>query len=229
MASGEDGAGVFRSPGGTVWGRDEHGALYKLPPEARDAWRPDERHRVLAEAIDRAGLWEHLPAEARAKEVSEVASGRYPLSLEALDGHVVFDADGENLAEGGVEQFLAELAPALARHEVMLEVGPVDWGPDDGHELSGNYVLPINGIRCVILERQDWERQNWERGTPWELATTRPLAVVNQLLAAAGSPVRAHTLYAGGNEGLVFLMSPQVAQAMRASGLFPEREIPHCP
>jgi hypothetical protein len=53
------------------------------------------------------------------------------------------------------------------------------------------------------------------------------LAVVNQLLAAAGrSALRAHTLYAGANDGLVLLMDPRAAEAMRASGLFPEHELP---
>jgi hypothetical protein len=40
------------------------------------------------------------------------------------------------------------------------------------------------------------------------------------------SPVRAHTLYTGGNEGLVLLIRPGVAEAMRASGFFPPGEIP---
>jgi hypothetical protein len=56
-------------------------------------------------------------------------------------------------------------------------------------------------------------------------ATVRPLAVVNQLLADVTS-VRAHTLIAGGNEGLMLLLDPGVTEAMRRSGLVPEDAIP---
>ncbi len=158
----------------------------------------------MAEALNRYGLWDHLPAELRESAMTEVATGCYPLHLDLL----------EELAEGGVERFLRELAPALARYGVVLEIETV---PD-----ADDYTVSINGIRCVVARPEDWEG-----GDPWALSTVRPLAVVNQLLAAAGrSALRAHTLCAGGNEGLVFLMDPRAAEAMRASGLFPEHEVP---
>jgi hypothetical protein len=52
----------------------------------------------------------------------------------------------------------------------------------------------------------------------------RPLAILNALLSAL-TLVRAHTLHASGNEGVLLLIQPGVAEAMRTSGLFPEREI----
>ncbi|MDX2853534.1 hypothetical protein [Actinacidiphila glaucinigra] len=179
-----------------------------------DPWRGDERHRVLAEELNRYGLWDHLPAELRETAVAEVATGCYPLHSDFLSEQVRFFADGEELAEGGVEGFLRALAPALVRYGVVVEVETV---PD-----ADDYVVSVNGIRCVV-----WSPEDWEGEDPWALSTVRPLAVVNRLLAAAGCGApRAHTLYAGGNEGLVFLMDPRAAAAMRASGLFPGHEVP---
>ncbi|MFE2580110.1 hypothetical protein [Streptomyces sp. NPDC059378] len=179
-----------------------------------DPWRGDERHRVMAEALNRYGLWDHLSAELRESAMTEVATGCYPLHFEFLLEQIEFFADGEELAEGGVERFLRALAPALARYGVVLEVETIRDADD--------YTVSINGIRCVVLRPEDWKD-----GDPWALSTVRPLAVVNQLLAAAGrSALRAHTLYAGGNEGLVLLMDPRAAEAMRSSGLFPEHEVP---
>ncbi|MCD0482749.1 hypothetical protein LO771_10150 [Streptacidiphilus sp. ASG 303] len=179
-----------------------------------DRWRGDERHRVMAEALNRYGLWDHLSAELRESAMTEVATGCYPLHFDLLFEQIEFFADGEELAEGGVEKFLRALAPALVRYGVVLEV---ETAPD-----VDDYTVSINGIDCMVLRPEDWEG-----GDPWALSTIRPLAVVNQLLAAAGrSALRAHTLYAGGNEGLIFLMDPRAAEAMRASGLFPEHEVP---
>lgn len=213
-------AGVFRSRDGqTVWGRDGYGVLCELAPQARDRWRPDDRHRTLAASLERYGLWSHLSDDARATASAEVASGCYPLDVELLGGHVEFFADGEDLAEGGVELFLAEIAPALLRHGVRLAVEAVEQ-PYRGVG-DGDYVLSVNGIRCTV-----WQRADWDGDDVWRQATVRPLAVVNRLLGAAGSPVRAHTLYAGGNEGIVLLIDPRVAEALHASGLLPEREVP---
>ena len=196
------------------------GESRRFRPRGDDgAWRGDERHRVMAEALDRFGLWDHLPVELRKSAVAEVATGCYPLDFDLLYEQVEFDADGENLAEGGVERFLASLAPALVRHGVTLRVEPVEFSAPD----VGDYVVSINGIRCVVWWGEEWQGDH----DMWTLATTRPLVIVNQLLEdAAASPVRAHTLYAGGNEGIVLLLDPDAAEAMSASGLFPDHEVP---
>lgn len=213
-------AGIFRSrDGDEVWGRGPAGYLVPLPPDRRDAWTADERHRVMAAELEKFGLWDHLPAERRASAAAEVASGCYPLDFDVLFEHVEFFADGESLAEFGVERFLGQLAPTLERYGLVLHV-ETEMSSTPG---TGGYVVVINGIRCTV-----WHQGEWEGGHDmWALSTVRPLAVVNQLLAAAGrSTFRAHTLYAGGNEGLVYLMDPRAAEAIRASGLLPEREVP---
>ncbi|MGW2822421.1 hypothetical protein ACWC24_15635 [Streptomyces sp. NPDC001443] len=178
-----------------------------------DPWRGDERHRVMAEALNRYGLWDHLPAELRESAMAEVATGCYPLQWDHLLDRIAFFSDGEEMAEGGVDRFLRTLAPALLRYGVALEVETIRDAED--------YTVSINGIRCVVLGSEDRDADTWA------LATIRPLAVVNRLLAAAGrSALRAHTLGPSGNDGFVLLMDPRAAEAMRASGLFAEHEAP---
>jgi hypothetical protein len=219
MADDYPDGGIFRSrDGDQVLQRGPAGFLVPMPRPESDAWRPDERHRTLAAALDRHGLWAHLPDDMRAAAAADVAAGCYPLDFDLLSGHVEFFADGEALAEMGVERFLRGLAPVIERYGVVLDLETED--PSDN---GGEYVVVINGIRCRVWENLEGAAFD----DSWTWATTRPLTVVNRLLAVGGrSPVRAHTLYAGGNDGIVFFIEPGVAEAIRASGLLPEREIP---
>ncbi|MEV0129240.1 hypothetical protein AB0H83_12385 [Dactylosporangium sp. NPDC050688] len=162
------------------------------------------------------GFWRDLPPAAARDQQREVAAGGYPFTCAVLDD-VMFDADGEELAEGSVEDLLREMAPALRRLGVTLRVRTVSADED-------SYVVDINGRRCLVLDADDW-RYN----APWFEATVRPLAVVNDLLAAAGTPVRVFTLYTGGNEGKALLLDPAVVDAVRASGLAGDAELPELP
>ncbi|MGV9601318.1 hypothetical protein ACWDR1_32130 [Streptosporangium sandarakinum] len=179
------------------------------------------RWASLSKAVAEAGLWDHLAPADRRAAADGVAAGGTPLDFDLLDGQVQFFADGERLAEGGVQAFLARIAPALKRYGLSLEVEVVtDPYEDDG----GDYVLALNGTRCVI-----WTEQEVGDEGLWLKATVRPLAVVNELLEASGATARAHLLYEGGNEGLLLLLNPAVPAAMRASALFDEDDIPTLP
>ncbi|MFE9693233.1 hypothetical protein [Micromonospora sp. NPDC005806] len=211
---------LFRSrDGGMLLARDIRGLLQELPATAGCTWRPDERHRTLAAELDRHGLWSHLPQEQRASARHDVATGCHPLDFDLLYGHIEFFADGETLAEGGVERFLSEIGPGLSRLGLLLDVVTVQSPYRSGQ--NDDYVINVNGVRCAVWTTEEWG----DDGDLWAKATVRPLAVVNRLLAAT-TPVRAHTLYTGGNEALLLLIQPGVPAAMRMSGLFPEREIP---
>lgn len=206
---------LFRSrDGDELFAREADGRLTPLPAGPATTWQGDERHRALAESLDRFGLWDHLGAEERAAARHDVATGCYPLDPEVLYDRVQFHADGEAIAEGGVARFLADLEPGLSPLGLAPVVATIVDGP-------GGYVVEIEGVRCTVVAAGDWDA-----GVDvWAQATVRPLAVVNGLLADR-TPVRAHTLYAGRNDGFVLLIQPGVAAAMRASGLFPEQEIP---
>ncbi|MFF5235529.1 hypothetical protein [Dactylosporangium sp. NPDC000521] len=178
----------------------------------------DHRWNELARTLADVGFWRDQSLAAAEAQRREVAAGGYPFSCAVLDD-VTFHADGEELAEGGVENLLREMAPALRRCGVTLRVRTVSENNDDG-----GYVVEINGRRCLVLDADDW-RYN----SPWFEATVRPLAVVNDLLAAVGTPVRAFTLYTGGNEGRAVLLDPTVVDAVQRSGLVDDREVPELP
>jgi hypothetical protein len=174
---------------------------------------------ALARSLDEStDLWSHLPDAQRAAERERVASGGYPINLDLLNGWVF--ADGEDLAEGGVETFLEELAPHLhTLCDLVLKVRAVEV--PFGEIRDPIYTVEINDIRCPILYADDLTFEPY-----WRLATLRPLATVNELLDATPARRRMHTLYAGGNEGLAFVMDPRVPAAMRASGVIPDNETP---
>ena len=142
-------------------------------------------------------------------------------------GRIMFAADGEDLAEEFVEEWLACMAPALEHYGLPLTVETVDSSRLSerlGNE--GDYILMINGIRCQIWEGAEWDYDAEPPWNPWLVATLRPLAVINTLLAACGSTVRAHVMNAGGNDGVAILIDPRVVEAMRHSGEYPESAIP---
>jgi hypothetical protein len=176
----------------------------------------DRRWKELARLLGDLGVWDGLPRETAAAQAKAVAKSQYPLNLDVFDA-VTFLADGEDLAEGDVEQLLREMAPALQRHGVLLTVKALEL-PDS---IADRYVIEINGRRCLV-----WEPDDWEGYRAWYYATVRPLAVVNDLLADAGATVRVFTLYTGGNEGIALLLDPQVPAAMIDSGLFNQRDLP---
>ena len=140
-----------------------------------------------------------------------VEGSGYPINL-SLDRADVFPADGEELAEGGVEGWLHEVSPYLLHYGVSLDVSTDDSSDDD------MYSVQINGRRCLIWAEPDQ--------IDWYHATVAPLAVVNDLLAEADAAVRCYTLYTGGNEGMLLILNPQVPALMRASELFEDQDLP---
>jgi hypothetical protein len=117
---------------------------------------------ALAHKLAEVGFWSGLPPAQAQRQQCEVAAGGYPFTCAVLDD-VTFFADGEDLAEGDVENLLREMAPALRRFGLELRVHTVS-GND-----SGEYVVDINGRRRRVLDAGDW-RDN----SSWLLATVRP-------------------------------------------------------
>jgi hypothetical protein len=190
--------------------------LMRLWPGRRGGTGRDRRWARLARTLLDIGFWHGVPLEQMREQYRAVAAGDYPFTCEVL-ADVAFPADGEDLAEGRVEELLHAMAPVLARYGVALGVQRLSASEDE-------YVLDINGRRCVVLDADDW-RYN----APWYEATVRPLAVVNDLLARAGSPTRVFTLYAGDNGGIALLLDPAVVDAVRHAGLLDQRDLPALP
>ncbi|MFB9238203.1 hypothetical protein ACFFWC_22050 [Plantactinospora siamensis] len=178
----------------------------------------DRRWPLLARTLEDLGMWRHLPAAAAAEQAREVAAGGYPFRLLDADADVRwFFVDGEEMAEGRVPDQLRSMAPALLAHGVELRFG-ADRVPSSTRE---DYVVTINGRPCRV-----WGPEDWTDYRAWETATVRPLAVVNDLLGRAGAVPRLCTLYAGGNDGIAWLLDPRIVAAVERSGLLPAHEVP---
>jgi hypothetical protein len=65
--------------------------------------------------------------------------------------------------------------------------------------------------------------------SPWAVATVRPLAVINDLLAEAGAIPRIYTLNTGGNDGEAWFLDPRIVAAIAESGLIEEGAVPALP
>ncbi|GAA3343974.1 hypothetical protein GCM10020358_45290 [Amorphoplanes nipponensis] len=182
----------------------------------------DQRWAELARTLRALGLWQHLPADEAEAGERAVAEGAHPLggkaTLDEEPGLRLCYVDGETMAEGGVARVLAEWAPALRRHGVDPHIELVSY-PDSVED--GDYVITINGRRCVV-----WTPQDWVANSPWAVATVRPLAVINDLLAEAGAVPRVYTLYAGGNDAEAWLLDPRIVAAIAESGLIREGAVP---
>src|SRR5436190_14742933 len=74
----------------------------------------------LAERLDQLGLFGVLDADAAARAKDEVARKGIDALWTVELGRSVLAGDAEDLAEGGVGQFLEELRPYLAQRDVTL-------------------------------------------------------------------------------------------------------------
>jgi hypothetical protein len=165
------------------------------------------------------GLWRHLSQDDADVAERKAVEVRWPLvGFGDEPGGFWFFVDGEEMAEGFVGRELADMVPRLREHGLDLRIEQVSL---PGAVEEGDYVVAINGRRCVIWTPQDWEKQR-----AWQTATVRPLAVINDLLAEVGATPRLFTLYAGGNEGIAWLLDPRIVTAIADSGLLPGREVP---
>jgi hypothetical protein len=181
------------------------------------------RWEDLATRLDELGLWRDLSEQQRTENVAAVAAGTHPWSTEMAET-VWFPADGETLAESGVEEYLDELAPTLALHGVTLNVSTLR------DSLAEGYVVVINGIEAEAHRGEvSFAEPETEEDFAWYSATVRPLAVLNHLLKEAKAVVRFHTLYTGGNDGCALLIDPAITTAMRAAGKLTRGETPYLP
>ena len=166
----------------------------------RAYWGMDRRRQRLAQALEELGLWRAAEPAERDAQLDAIRQGAYPLDL-AVFHDVCFAADGDKLAEGGIEALLQSMGPALAEHGLRLKV----------RRHNGKTV--INDLHCGHYS------------TAVD-ATVRPLSLVNSLLAQAGATTRVYTLYTGGPQGLAYLLDPRIVYALRMSGLYDRRELP---
>jgi hypothetical protein len=153
----------------------------------------------------------------------EVAEGASPVTGLAERG---WRADGEDLAEGDVEELLRSMTDALRRCGVSLTVESVRSPRDDG---STGYTLRLNGELLDLFDYHPAEPGMPLAADPWMDCTVKPLGLVNGLLDEAGSSDRVAVFYAGSNDGLAVLLPLEAIQLLAGSELIPERDRPVVP
>ncbi len=124
------------------------------------------------------------------------------------ESHRLFMADAEDLAEGGVGQFLQEVSPFLTAHGVTL--------PEIEDDLSEKgYVVRVDDVPHAMYNATEleWDSSGDEPGLTWGLATVRGFRIADELLAAAGSAERAYAIN-GGNDLFAIFLTPELYQVI---------------
>jgi hypothetical protein len=174
----------------------------------------DDRWVELAQTLRERGMWRGFTEEDASAGQQAVAKGAYPFGGRATadeePGTRWFPIDGETMAEGGVPRELKELASVLPALGVELQIENLEYGSVN----DGEYVISINGRRCVV-----WSHQDWAANRAWFVATARPLAVINDLLESANAIPRLFMLNPGANTSEAWLLDPHLVEAITASGL----------
>ena len=209
----------------------------------------------LVQQLDAAGYFEWLdPAEAATVRAKIRVPG--PRYLHFEDAQRGFHADAENLSEQGVLEFIAELAPQLARRGVHIPVIPVQMrprfvrDPETGKEqrvtpteLRADDTIPdepgitfLRPVRedcpedgshyTVTIGRHTQEMWNERMSDIWQPALLHTLLLLNQLLEDAGSHERAYGMY-GGNDARVVFLTPRQFELIRSYPALNEHEKPY--
>lgn len=129
-------------------------------------------------------------------------------------------ADGEDLADGTVEDLLKSMKPVLSRRGVRLRVKTIE----SPHQTNPRgYAIDING-QVVDLYRFGPDDPSLPLSEdPWLDCTILPLRRINELLAEAGNRDRVVVFEPSGNDGFVILASPAVLEFLLAASAPNER------
>ena len=165
---------------------------------------------TLLDALAAAGLWKDLDDDQSAI-VEQLAAGE---NVTWARGGAWL-ADGEDLAEGEIEDLLMAMANPLRECGVLLEVETV-VGPHEAE--ADRYEVAINGVSYVLYEFDPEEPGTPTSEDPWMDCTIEPAAAVNALLADAGSDRRIAVFWPGGNDGLAVLGPEDVLTAVAEQG-----------
>ena len=176
--------------------------LFKKKPSV------DTARRTWGEALHRQGLWNGLPQAGQTDRVARLSQGE---QIAATLEEVGWPADGEDLAEGTVEDLLTSMKPILAKRGVRLRMKTIE---SPHRPNSPGYAIDINGkvVDLYLFGPDDPSVPLSE--DPWLDCTMLPLRRINELLAEAGSHDRVVVFEPGGNDGFAILVSPALLEAL---------------
>lgn len=118
--------------------------------------------------------------------------------------HRLNPADAEDLAEGGLVEFIRTVRPFLVAEGVKLPEVRAETG-------AAGYVLYVGDVAHVIYSREELQRDKdgEQPGLVRGLSMARTFALINRLLAAAGSPERVYAVGAD-NDLFAFFLTPEL-------------------
>jgi hypothetical protein len=181
--------------------------------------KPSAEGVRLANDLDAHGFFRYLDPEDAARAKAAVAIDGIGAIWRVETGRFVLGADAEDLAEGGIVEWLEELRPALARMGVRIR-DDVEQEIDESR-----YVVRAGGRDYTIYDLEGADAAAAEDGALlWGLSWARAFALLNGLLEQTGADERA---YAGADAGVWFL-TPELHEALVAE-LGDDRERPYVP
>lgn len=148
--------------------------------------------------LEELGYFAYTPPEKLAAAREAAAGPGFPFYDEGSGRF--FWADAETLAEGGVGSFLGELAPTL--EQIGVRLGELSESWDEA------YSVRVAGREVLIYGPEEQEEAR-------ALAAVRTFALVNDLLAAAGSAERLYAV-GGDNDMVAVLLTPDLLELLSA-------------
>jgi hypothetical protein len=181
--------------------------------------KPSASDVQLANDLEARGFFRYLDPKDAEKAKAAVAKDGIGAIWRVETGRFVLGADAEDLAEGGIVDWLEELRPALARMGVRIDEDVTQEIDETG------YVVHAGGRDYTIYDLEGADAAAAEDGTLlWGLSWSRAFGLLNDLLERAGSEELA---YAGSDAGVWFLTPP--LHETVAAELGEDRERPYVP
>ena len=166
--------------------------------------RPSAEGLQLADELEARGFFGYLDPDEAASAKAAVAKDGIDAIWHVETGRHFWGGDAEDLAEGGVAEWVDELRPMLERQGVRLEDVEQDFGED-------LYVVRIGGRQYTIYDVAGADAAAAEDGALlWELSWNRALGLVNDLLERAGSRERAYAV----SEWSIWFLTPELLELL---------------
>ncbi|MHA3770833.1 hypothetical protein ACXR0O_04775 [Verrucomicrobiota bacterium sgz303538] len=158
-------------------------------------------HSLVA-ALAQHGFFDNAPRKMGETLRQDIHERGWPAIFE--ESHRLHFADAEDLAEGGVGEFLLRIRPFLTAQGVTFPEFEDEVAPD-------GYVIRIGETLYRIYDENEMGRDltGGQPGLIWGLSMARAFGIVNDLLENAGSPERVYAVN-GGNDLQAFFLTPEL-------------------
>ncbi|WP_221322559.1 hypothetical protein [Actinoplanes sp. L3-i22] len=115
----------------------------------------DQRRAELARTMRALGMWRQVSGTEADAAQRSVAEGGYPFDSASEDpGYDWFFVDGEEMAEGQIENQLAEIRPRL--RELGVDLVAESRPPAPRSSMSGRWAEVGDSVRAVGQRARKW-------------------------------------------------------------------------